>query len=136
MDRKEFLAGKAMDAYEFFGAHPTGKGTVFRVYAPGAAGVTVMGDWTGWKEISMDREADGVFTKWEEFAYPGHIYKYVIYGRNGSRVEKSDPYGFLTELRPGAGSVMYPCPRGTQCRQFRRRSGKSAGKRRSGRLKA
>lgn len=106
MDRKEFLAGKAMDAYEFFGAHPTGKGTVFRVYAPGAAGVTVMGDWTGWKEISMDREEGGVFTKWEEFAYPGHIYKYVVYGRDGSRVEKSDPYGFGQELRPGSGSVI------------------------------
>ena len=106
MELKDFLAGRAMDAYTFFGAHPTGKGTVFRVYAPGAAGVTVMGDWTGWKEISMERERGGVFTKWEEFAYPGHIYKYVIYARDGGRTEKCDPYGFFMEKRPKSGSVI------------------------------
>lgn len=103
---QDFTAGTAMDAYEFFGAHPTGKGTVFRVYAPHAAGVTVMGDWTGWKEISMDREDGGVFTKWEEYAYPGHIYKYVIYGRDGSRTEHCDPYGFAMERRPKSGSII------------------------------
>lgn len=102
-----------MDAYEFFGAHPTGRGTVFRVYAPGAAGVTVMGDWTGWQEIAMEREQGGVFSKWEEYAYPGHIYKYVIYGRDGSRTEKCDPYGFFMERRPHSGSVI------TELRSYR-----------------
>ena len=95
MELGDFFAGKAMDAYTFFGAHPTGKGTVFRVYARNAAGVTVMGDWTGWNEIPMDREQGGIFTKWEEYAYPGHIYKYVVYGRDGSRTERCDPYATL-----------------------------------------
>lgn len=106
MELGDFFAGKAMDAYTFFGAHPTGKGTVFRVYARNAAGVTVMGDWTGWNEIPMDREQGGIFTKWEEYAYPGHIYKYVVYGRDGSRTERCDPYGFGSELRPKSGSVI------------------------------
>ncbi len=106
MEIQDFFAGKAMDAYEYFGAHPTGKGTVFRVYAKNAAGVTVMGDWTDWKEISMESEGNGVFSKWEEYAYPGHIYKYVIYGKDGSRTEKADPYGFAMERRPLCGSVI------------------------------
>ena len=37
MDFQKFLQGKAFDAYEYFGAHLTEEGAVFRVYAPNAA---------------------------------------------------------------------------------------------------
>ena len=46
MDFQKFLQGKAFDAYEYFGAHLTEEGAVFRVYAPNAANVEVQGDLT------------------------------------------------------------------------------------------
>ena len=49
MDFQKFLQGKAFDAYEYFGAHLTEEGAVFRVYAPNAANVEVQGDFSGWK---------------------------------------------------------------------------------------
>ena len=34
MNLHEFYIGKAFDAYEYFGAHLTKNGVLFRVYAP------------------------------------------------------------------------------------------------------
>ena len=53
MNFQEFLQGKAFDAYEYFGAHLTEEGAVFRVYAPNAANVEVQGDFSGWKLLPM-----------------------------------------------------------------------------------
>jgi 1,4-alpha-glucan branching enzyme len=33
MDLQQFFDGKAFDAYEYFGAHATDNGYIFRVYA-------------------------------------------------------------------------------------------------------
>ena len=42
----EFYTGRAFEAYEYFGAHPTKEGVVFRVYAPGAERIEVIGSST------------------------------------------------------------------------------------------
>ena len=42
MDFQKFLQGKAFDAYEYFGAHLTEEGAVFRVYAPGQKPVCII----------------------------------------------------------------------------------------------
>ncbi len=106
MDLQEFYTGKAFDAYEYFGAHPEAGGYVFRTYAPRARGVTVVGDFTDWKEVPMTQQyQSGIWSMQSEHAQPGHLYKYCIYGANG-RQEHCDPYGFGMELRPGACSVV------------------------------
>ena len=62
MDFQKFLQGKAFDAYEYFGAHLTEEGAVFRVYAPNAANVEVQGDFSGWKLLPMKQKQNpGVF---------------------------------------------------------------------------
>ena len=47
-----FHEGKATEAYAFFGAHFTEqngeKGVIFRVWAPNAASVSVVGDFNHW----------------------------------------------------------------------------------------
>ena len=43
MNIQDFYIGKSFDAYEFFGAHKIGDKILFRVYAPNAAKVSLVG---------------------------------------------------------------------------------------------
>ena len=51
---KAFLAGQAVRAQDYLGAHPAEldgePGYVFRVWAPNAPKVTVIGDFNGWDD--------------------------------------------------------------------------------------
>ena len=79
MDFQKFLQGQAFDAYEYFGAHLTETGAVFRVYAPNAAAVEVQGDFSGWELMSMRQEHNpGVFEIEVAGAEAGMYYKYAI----------------------------------------------------------
>ncbi len=101
---KEFLEGRSLNAYEYFGAH-TGKGGVtFRTYAPAATGVNIFGDFNNWVEEPMKRDERGVYTYRSTEAKKGDLYKYVIYGHNGYRMEHTDPYAFEMELRPDSAA--------------------------------
>ncbi len=106
MDLQDFYTGKAFDAYEYFGVHPEKNGYVFRTYAPRALRITIVGDFTDWKEEAMTQMyQSGIWTFHSLRAMPGQLYKYCIYGTNG-RQEHCDPYGFGMELRPGACSAI------------------------------
>ena len=101
---KEFFEGTSMDAYLYFGAHVMKSKTVFRTYAPNASGVNIFGDFNGWIEEPMVRDEHGIWQYESGKAKEGHLYKYVIYGQNGYRMEHADPYAFGAELRPGSAS--------------------------------
>ncbi|MBR4627398.1 MAG: 1,4-alpha-glucan branching protein GlgB [Ruminococcus sp.] len=107
MDINSFYRGDAFDAYEYFGAHITKDGTVFRTYAPNASKVSVVGDFTDWEDLPMERIEDGRFF---ELTVPeaaeGLRYKYRIYDKSGNFIDHCDPYGFGMELRPGTCSVI------------------------------
>ena len=108
-----FLHGDNCHAQDYLGAHPANQdgqdGYVFRVWAPHARGVSVMGDFNGWSEEShpMNRLEGGV---WELFI-PGmkqyDTYKYAVHARDGRVLAKSDPYAFHAETRPGNASKLY-----------------------------
>ena len=67
---QDFYKGRAFDAYTYFGAHIEGTGVWFRVYAPAAKAVYVIGDFSGWNRIRMDHGYDGgVFTAYVEGAF-------------------------------------------------------------------
>lgn len=107
MDIYGFYKGEAFDAYEFLGAHFNGKSTVFRTYAPNASKVSVIGDFSDWKDIPMEKIEDGRFYELKcTNAKEGMRYKYRIYDRNGNFLDHCDPYGFGMELRPGTCSVI------------------------------
>ena len=106
MNLKDFFAGQAFDACDYFGAHPDVEGYAFRTYAPNARGVGIIGDFNGWQEQPMKPLYDsGIWVAYVREARPGQIYKYCVYGADGRR-EHCDPYGFGMELRPGSGSVV------------------------------
>ena len=96
--------GKNFKAYDFFGAHPDKedgkKGYVFRVWAPHAEEVSVVGDFNGWdpEANKMDRLLDG---ETFELFIPGmkeySVYKYCIRTADGRFLYKADPYAFHAE---------------------------------------
>ncbi len=109
-----FEQGSNYLAYEYMGAHPETRGdaagVVFRVWAPHARSVSVVGDFCDWahKECPMARVSD---TVWEAFVPDVEeytIYKYSVEGVNGKIVLKSDPFAFHCETRPSNASKYYP----------------------------
>ena len=107
-----FHEGTLTDGWLWFGAHPAEKrgktGWTFRVWAPHAASVSVVGDFNDW-----DQKANKLTQKgevWEGFI-PGlkayTSYKYAVKGADGAVRMKADPYGFHTETRPATASKLY-----------------------------
>jgi 1,4-alpha-glucan branching enzyme len=106
MDLYSFYTGTNFKAYEYLGAHNYGDVTSFRVYAPNADSVDVIGEWSEWVGTPMHRVHDGNF--WEADiwgAKEGMMYKYRITS-NGISKDHSDPYAYAAELRPGTASVI------------------------------
>ena len=106
-----FHEGSNARAYEFLGAHRTGKNAVtFRVWAPHAKSVSVVGDFNSWNDgkTPMSRIPDGEI--WETTVKgikQYDTYKYCITASDGRQFMKCDPYGFHSETRPGTASKFY-----------------------------
>lgn len=104
-----FHQGTNYTAYEYLGAHLTDEGYIFRVWAPNAEAIFVVGDFNDWADTHpMVRSTKGGI--WEaklsaDTVKQGDKYKYRIY-RNGRGVCKSDPYGVSSELPPATASVI------------------------------
>ena len=115
-DAAAFFGGTSCEAYRYLGAHCTRRegedGYVFRVWAPNAARVSVVGDFCGWDAgaYPMARNAFGL---WERFI-PGlqrfDAYKYAVSSAQGKTVLKADPYALHAETRPGTASKLYDLP--------------------------
>ena len=107
MDIKSFYNGWNFDIYEYLGVHRMGNGFMFRVYAPNAKSVSLMGDFNGWTEYRMMRVCDHRFFEcFVDNARPGMKYLFRIYDKNGNYSEHCDPYGYGMELRPGHNSII------------------------------
>jgi len=108
-----FHQGTDCRAYEYLGAHMTSrarqKGVLFRVGAPEAQSVCVMGEFNDWNKTShpMKKVTVGV---WELFV-PGVkeycAYKFAVTGCDGVLRDKCDPYAFHSETRPFTASRVY-----------------------------
>ena len=115
LDIHLFAEGTHHRAWEKMGAHPGAKdgvqGTYFRVWAPNARHVSVIGDFNNWDRQALPMTSIGASGIWECFAAGvggGALYKYFIESQwNGYSVEKADPYGFAAELRPCTASRVW-----------------------------
>ena len=107
MNIQDFYIGKSFDACEFFGAHKIGDKILFRVYAPNAAKVSLVGEFNDWQEEAMEQQhQSGIYSSTSEKARVGMMYKYCIHTRDGQVVYHCDPYGFAMELRPNTASYI------------------------------
>lgn len=106
-----FHEGSNARAYEYFGAHKTADGVCFRVWAPRAASVSVVGDFNDWDVLAAPMQSvpqsGGVW----ELTLPNikqyDAYKYNIVSQSGRSFMKSDPYGVHMETRPGTATKYY-----------------------------
>ena len=111
----DFLSGNSLSSYHYMGAHRANmfgrEGVVFRVWAPQAKSVSIVGDFNNWDIDAnhMGKVSDAGI--WECFisdvidTYT--IYKYCVETQWGERFMKADPYAFYGELRPSNASVFY-----------------------------
>lgn len=114
MDMSQFTHGIHDTIYDKLGAHPMTidgvKGTYFAVWAPYAKAVSVVGDFNGWTASSHPMrylEASGIYELFVPEVGKGDLYKYEIWGADGRRVMKADPYGNFAEKRPATASIVW-----------------------------
>ena len=102
--------GRHERLWEVLGAQVHDGGTAFAVWAPNAAGVRVVGDFTGWgPHDGWPMRSLGRSGVWELFvpgATAGQRYKYRILGQDGVWQEKADPMARRTEVPPATASVI------------------------------
>lgn len=106
---ERFHTDGCADAYRFLGCHclPSG-GAIFRVWAPRAESVSVVGEFNFWNEqdLLMQKVSDGVWEAFSVYAAPGGAYKYCVTGPDGRKVYKSDPYGTRCKALPDTSSLV------------------------------
>lgn len=110
----DYLMGQTIDAYQYFGAHfekhDGVDGVMFRLYAPCASDVSVIGEWNNFN-VCIDKmnkiDMSGTF----ELFIPGlknyQSYKFHFKNAYGQYVDKADPFAFFSEYRPNTCSRLF-----------------------------
>ncbi len=113
VDRYLFNFGTNYKLYEHMGSHLTVQnnvtGTVFRVWAPNALSVSLLGNFNGWDGRVHPMRSLGSSGIWELFLPSigeNELYKFQIQTSRGERLEKSDPFQFYGEIRPKTASII------------------------------
>lgn len=114
LDQHLFGNGTHYELYNKMGAHPikidTIEGTIFRVWAPAARRVSVLGNFNCWDGRVHQMRSLGSSGIWELFIpgiNQGEAYKFEIRAHNMDILEKSDPFQFFAELRPKTASIVW-----------------------------
>ena len=112
---KAFSEGRSFHAWRVLGSHPVSDrgitaGYFFRVWAPNAPRISVIGDFNGWnpKANPMKRLKKGI---WETFipdVQRFDAYQYAIGRADGSFLNKADPFAFHAATRPNTASKLFP----------------------------
>lgn len=104
-----FHQGTNFHACDYLGAHPAKEGYTFRVWAPNATAVFVVGDFCDWQTgAPMSRlTRAGIWEAHLPEAQDGMLYKFRILTKDGRSIYKADPYARASELPPATASVLY-----------------------------
>ena len=121
LELQAFSDGHSAHAWRCFGSHPAKaedgtEGYLFRVWAPNAPKITLIGDFNHWdlQATPMEKIEGGI---WEVFV-PGlqryDAYQYAVFQADGSYVGKADPFAFHAATRPDVSSKIYDLNTGYQ----------------------
>lgn len=109
-----FHRGEHREVYNYMGAHLTKNSVIFKVWAPHAKSVAVVGDfnnWTGYDHMMKKINNEGIW----ELEIPNlkklEKYKYRVESADGRVEMKADPYAFYSEMRPNTASIVYDIPK-------------------------
>ena len=105
-----FGTGENFHLQNYLGVHELEgeEGFVFRVWAPHAEQIQVIGDFTGWfdEPLDMTKNHIGVWEATSDLPEEGQLYKFLVKRKGGQVVEKMDPFATYLEPRPGTGAVI------------------------------
>ena len=106
-----FHQGTNYRSYNYLGSHFAKKGkdrgVIFRVWAPNAESVSVVGDFNGWdKTANVMKKDGGIFELFVKGLKQYDNYKYCVKSQK-SEVLKADPYAFHAETTPETASKIY-----------------------------
>ncbi len=112
-DQYLFNFGTNYELYKHIGAQPGMysqiEGTIFRVWAPSATRVSILGNFNSWDGRIHPMRSLGGSGIWELFL-PGikenELYKFEVRTQRGEILVKSDPFQFWGELRPKTASAV------------------------------
>ena len=110
----DYLMGQCTDAYRYFGAHFEKRdnvcGVVFRLYAPMASDVSVIGDFNNWDVGAHKLNKIDDSGVWEVFIpslWNYQSYKFHFKNAKGQYVDKIDPFAFFCEIAPNTCSRLF-----------------------------
>ena len=107
-DRWAFNEGTHADLASVLGSHLDGDGAIFRVWAPSAARVMVIGEFSDWSDgIDLAPDPSGVWNGYIDGVEHGTVYKYRITGPSGEIFDKADPVAMKAEEPPRTGSLVW-----------------------------
>ncbi|MDW5299026.1 MAG: 1,4-alpha-glucan branching protein GlgB [Sedimentibacter sp.] len=108
-----FNQGTNYYSYNFLGSHilKEKQGTLFRVWAPKAKYVHVVGNFNSWqKNESFQMKKLAQSGIWELFIpgiTHGELYKYLITANDGRELYKSDPFAFSSQTKDETASIVH-----------------------------
>ncbi len=108
-----FSDGDAVRAYDFLGAHFINldgrNGVIFRVWAPNAITVSLVGDFNNWNQKAnyMYKIGGGVWELFIENLNEFAVYKFCIETVDHTNILKSDPFAFHCQTRPENASRVF-----------------------------
>jgi len=105
-----FHQGTYYHAYNLLGCHPEKNGAWFRVWAPTAKAISVIGDFNGWNPETHKLKKLDNSTVWEVFVENTKQYdnyKYQITTADNRTIYKADPYAFHSETNGATASKVY-----------------------------
>lgn len=108
-----FSDGDAVRAYDFLGAHFMNldgrNGVIFRVWAPNAITVSLVGDFNNWNQKAnyMYKIGGGVWELFIENLNEFAVYKFCIETVDHTNILKSDPFAFHCQTRPENASMVF-----------------------------
>ncbi|KYK80207.1 glycogen branching protein [Aggregatibacter actinomycetemcomitans serotype e str. SC936] len=117
LDQWLLSEGSFLRPYEVLGAHfiecDGVSGVNFRLWAPNAKRVSVVGDfnyWDGRRHPMRLHPASGVWELFLPKVSLGQLYKFELIDCHGNLRLKADPYAFSSQLRPDTASQISPLP--------------------------
>lgn len=109
---QQFLTGENFYVQHLLGVHKKDEAYVFRVWAPHAQQVWLVGDFNDWEDtLPMEkREESGIWEVSTTLPTEGEFYKFKIRQADGREIMKIDPVAIRFEERPGTSAVLHTVP--------------------------
>ena len=114
LELEAFSEGRSLRTWQCMGAHPARDqsgtdGWLFRVWAPNAPLVSLLGDFNGWDihKTPMERLEGGIWQIFVPGLHQYDRYQFAVHDGNGGYVGKADPYAFHADTRPEVSSKLY-----------------------------